>query len=195
VESLDWADSKGSIYRVVKQMVKKNRDVSGEGCIKDRSGKIVVEDAKIKEVWTEYYKKLLNEEFDWNRSALQNANAVSGPREMITSDEVRAAMAKMKAGKAAGPSGVVSEMLKASGEIGVVWVTDVCNAIVGEGKIPDDWRRSWIVNVHKGKGDALECASYRGITLLDQVMKVFERVLEGRIRNMQCWARYFSKVS
>jgi len=38
------------------------------------------------------------------------------------------------------------------------------------------------VCVYKGKGDALECGSYRGIKLLDHVMKVFERVLEERLR-------------
>ena len=36
--------------------------------------------------------------------------------------------------------------------------------------------------IQKGKGDALECGSYRGIKLLDQVMKVFERVIEVRLR-------------
>ena len=37
----------------------------------------------------------------------------------------------------------------------------------------------WL-SVYKGKGDALDCGSYRGIKLLDQAMKVFERVIEGR---------------
>ncbi len=48
--------------------------------------------------------------------------------------------------------------------------------------MPDDWRKSWIVNVYKGKGDAME--SYRGIKLLDQVMKILERVVEKRIRSI-----------
>ena len=39
------------------------------------------------------------------------------------------------------------------------------------------------IYVYKGKGDALECGSYRGIKLLDQVMKILERVLEKRIRD------------
>jgi Reverse transcriptase (RNA-dependent DNA polymerase) len=49
--------------------------------------------------------------------------------------------------------------------------------------IPADWKKSSFVNVHKGKGDALECGSYRGIKLLDQVMKNLERVIEVRVRN------------
>ena len=30
-----------------------------------------------------------------------------------------------------------------------------------------------MVNVYKGKGDALTCGSYRGIKLLEHAMKVF----------------------
>src|SRR5260221_512039 len=180
---LDDEDEKGHVFRVAKQMVRKNRDVVGGGCVKDRDGKIVVEEEKIKEVWRDYFEKLLNEEFDWNKNSLEPVNAVSGPEERISTNEVRAAIAKMKIGKAAGPSGVVAEMVKAAGEAGILWVTDVCNAIVKEGRIPVDWRKSWMVNVYKGKGDALECGSYRGIKLLDHVMKVFERVIERRVRN------------
>ena len=56
------------------------------------------------------------------------------------------------------------------------------NRIVLEGKVPDDWSRSWILNVYKGKGDSLECGSYRGIKLLEHALKVFERVVEKRVR-------------
>ena len=61
----------------------------------------------------------------------------------------------MKPNKATGPPGVVADMLKAAGEAGVVGVTDVCNSVVSQGKIPEDWCNSWMVNVYKGKGDAL----------------------------------------
>ena len=37
---------------------------------------------------------------------------------------------------------------------------------------------SWMVPVCKEKRDALECGSYRGVKLLDHVMKVLERVIE-----------------
>src|SRR5260221_3765 len=60
-ELLDDEDEKGHVFRVAKQMVRKNRDVVGGGCVKDRDGKIVVEEEKIKEVWRDYFEKLLNE--------------------------------------------------------------------------------------------------------------------------------------
>src|SRR2546425_12907440 len=73
-------------------------------------------------------------------------------------------------------------MLKAAGEAEVRWVTDICNEVVRSGVVSADWRRSWMVNVYKGKGNALESSSYRGIKLLDHVLKVLERVLEARLR-------------
>ena len=154
-----------------------------EGCGKDKEGKIVFDEVEIKEVWKEYFEKLLNEEFDWDRNSLPEAEPVSGPAEKISVVEVRAAIAKAKSGKAAGPSGVVSEMLKAAGEEGEKWVADLCNSIVREGCMPVEWNKSWMVNVYKGKGDALVCGSYRGIKLLDHVMKVLERVIENRVRS------------
>ena len=62
------------------------------------------------------------------------------------------------------------------------WMTALINNIVKEGCIPDDWRKSILVPVYKGKGDPLVCGSYIAIKLLEQPMKVLERVLERRIR-------------
>ena len=63
------------------------------------------------------------------------------------------AIGNMKQGKSAGPTGVVAEMLKAASETDTLWVTEVCNAVVKDGKVPEDWSRSWMVNIYKGKGD------------------------------------------
>ena len=41
----------------------------------------------------------------------------------------------------------ITEMLKAAGETGTLWMTDVCNAVVRDSKIPEDWSWSWMVNV------------------------------------------------
>ena len=41
-----------------------------------------------------------------------------------------------------------------------------------------------MISVYKSKGNALECGSFRGIKLLDQAMKVFERVIARKMRNL-----------
>ena len=41
--------------------------------------------------------------------------------------------------------------MKASGGFGTRWMTDLINNVVKEGCIPDDWRRSILVPVYKGK--------------------------------------------
>ena len=65
----------------------------------------------------------------------------------------------MKIGKTAGPTGVVIEM-KAAGGFGSRWMIDLINNIVKEGCIPDDWRKSILVPVYKGKGDPLVCVCH-----------------------------------
>ena len=182
-EELENENRKGNVFRVAKQLVRKNKDVVGAGYLKDNVGKIVVEEDKLlvgKSIMIGY----LMRSSAWDREGLTDVRPVCGPGEKISEEEVEAAISKMKLGKAGGPSGVVADMLKAAGDEGTRWMTELCNAVVRDGKIPKDWSRSWLVNVYKGKGDALACGSYRGIKLVEHAMKVLERVIERRVRNI-----------
>ena len=49
--------------------------------------------------------------------------------------------------------------------------------------MPKDWEESYIINLYKGKGDALVRGNYRGLKLLEHVMKVLERIVETQIRS------------
>ena len=57
----------------------------------------------------------------------------------------------MKNRKAAGPSGIMSEMINAAGEVGVDMITKLVNQIIVQGVIPTEWVLSTIVNCYKGK--------------------------------------------
>ena len=57
----------------------------------------------------------------------------------------------MKKGKAAGPTGIVSEMFMADEDCSVEWLTSLCSLIVVQGRIPDDWKSSILLPVFKGK--------------------------------------------
>ena len=97
----------------------------------------VVSDADgMKNIWMKYIEKLLNVDNDWDGEV--DCPEVMKPRCLISEDEVAAAIKGLKMGKAIGPTGVVSEMIKAAGGFGSMWMTDLINNIVKEGCIPDD---------------------------------------------------------
>ena len=111
----------------------------------------------------------MNEENE--RDHKLTAEVKEGPADYIRMDKVRAALKEMTRHKAPGLSGLVAEM-----------ILDLCNGIVKEGSIPEDWKSSVVLPIYKGKGDPMECGSYRGIRLLEHAMKVVERIFEHKIR-------------
>ncbi|XP_022040100.1 uncharacterized protein LOC110942633 [Helianthus annuus] len=100
----------------------------------------------------------------------------------ITHEEVRMALRKMGRGKAVGLDNILIEVWKCLGEEGVRWLTFLFNLIFKTGKMPDQWRSSVVVPLYKNKGDVQCCGSYRGIKLLSHTIKLWERIIETRIR-------------
>jgi len=72
-------------------------------------------------------------------------------------------------------------MFMADEDCNVEWLTFLCNLIVAQGRIPDDWKSSILLPVFKRKGDPMECGSYRALKLLEHAIKLIERVFERRI--------------
>ena len=117
----------------------------------------------------------MNTEFAWDRNSLSQTDTVRDAPHSIDKD------IKMKNGKPAGPSAVVSEMVKTTGEAGVDMITDLANQII-VGVIPVEWELSTIVNCYKGKENSLERENYRKLKLTDQILKIAERIIEELIQ-------------
>ena len=95
---------------------------------------------------------------------------------------VKKAISKMKSGKAAGPSGVVVEVIREAGDAGATMIRDLAITIIRDGKVLADWEQNFISCLYKGKGDALDRGNYRGMKLTEQAMKVIERIADSLIR-------------
>ena len=50
--------------------------------------------------------------------------------------------------------------------------------------MPDEWRKSILVSIYKNKRDVQNCNNYRGIELMCHIMKVWEKVIERRFRDI-----------
>ncbi|KAJ7957409.1 Retrovirus-related Pol polyprotein LINE-1 [Quillaja saponaria] len=101
----------------------------------------------------------------------------------IRAQEVKEAMHKMKNGKALGPDDIPIEVWRCLGDIGVTWLTNLFNKILVTKKMSDEWRKSTLIPIYKNKGDIQSCSNYRGIKLISHTMKLWERVIERRLRN------------
>jgi len=94
-------------------------------------------------LWKEYEKN------EWDHCI--SAGVKERPADCIRINEVAAALKKLQRHKGPGLSGLVTSNDTNHRDIGTQWILDLCNGIV-KGCIPED----------KGKGDPVECGSYRG---------------------------------
>ena len=157
------------------------KGVAGGIYIKDENENILVEGQDIRERWRKYFEELLNEE---NPYQVDEEEKVEGPVEDISEEEIKRALKKMKKGKAPGPSGMTSDILKEVGEIGTEEVAKVFRNIQEREEMPEEWADSFTIPIYKGKGDALSCGKYRGVRLLEHGMKLWEKMLEERLRRI-----------
>ena len=75
------------------------------------------------------------------------------------------AISKINKGKAADPSDIEMEMIKAAGDIGATIIHHLTAPIIHDGKVPAYWEQSFIVCLYKGKGAALDRGNYSGLKL------------------------------
>lgn len=127
--------------------------------------------------WIRHFKELLSRQC---RLPSVEAGDDSDWR-MFEEEEVREALMGKPNKKAPGPDGITYEHLKAAPEEVVPTLTRLFNECAKTGKIPEMWKRSTIVPLYKGKGDATDPNNYRGITLACNAYKVLTRLVANRL--------------
>ena len=180
-EHLDTKQGEKDVYKLAKQKDKESKDVQQVRNIKDEDGRVLTSEEEILDRWKGYFEKLLNEENPRQPRSGSPKKNVKGVSE-ISRDEVRRSMQSMKNGKALGPDDIPVEVWKCLGEPAVEFLASLFNRILGGEPMPDKWRESTIVPIFKNKGDAQQCGSYRGIKLTSHTLKIWERVIEARMR-------------
>ena len=98
----------------------------------------------------------------------------------VIKNEILAAIAEMKDGKAVGVDEIPAEMLKSFGEKALQEICDICQQMYDEGKWPDDFTRTVMIPLPK-KNNAIKCSDFRTISLICHASKIMLRVLTRRI--------------
>ena len=79
---------------------------------------------------------------------------------------------------------IIGEIIKGGGDRVMDSIWRQWNMAFESGVVPKDWRSSVIVSLYKCKGERTECKSYRGISLLSVVGKIYARILVDRVRTV-----------
>ncbi|KAK3564418.1 hypothetical protein QTP86_018806 [Hemibagrus guttatus] len=180
---LDTREGERDLYRLARQRDRDGKDVQQVRVIKDRDGRVLASEESVQRRWKEYFEELINEENE-REKRVEGVNSVEQKVDKIRKDEVRKALKRMKSGKAVGPDDIPVEVWKCLGEEAVDFLTSLFNRVLENEKMPEEWRRSVLVPIFKNKGDVQSCSNYRGIKLMSHTMKLWERVVEARLRKV-----------
>ncbi|KAK3557977.1 hypothetical protein QTP86_005634 [Hemibagrus guttatus] len=180
---LNTREGEKDLYRLARQRDRDGKDVQQVRVIKDRDGRVLTSEESVQRRWKEYFEELMNEENE-REKRVEGVNSVEQEVDKIRKDEVRKALKRMKSGKAVGPDDIPVEVWKCLGEAAVEFLASLINRVLESERMPEEWRRSVLVPIFKNKGDVQSCSNYRGIKLMSHTMKLWERVVEARLRNV-----------
>lgn len=121
--------------------------------IEDESGILKSDLKEVAEVWKSYCQNL----YSGNASQDDTGDSYTNSKELyILKEEIRTAVIKLKNNKAAGPDGITTEILQATGGVGIDMLHQLYNKIWHTRRWPKDWTRCSVLTIHK-KGSITKC--------------------------------------
>ena len=170
--------------------------------IKDKNGNLVISSKEKLKVWHDHFKKLASDPSGislsldyWSESAeneflISSRNDEWDINQDISIDEIKFAILSTPNYKASGPDGIPIEFFKAvvpkgenseSSSPGINCLHLLFNRI-WNGDFPESWNEASIVSIPK-KGDLTDCDNYRGISLINNGIKLISKIIAKRISN------------
>jgi hypothetical protein len=110
----------------------------------------------------------------------------------ITWEEVHAAIRRLPNNKNPGPDHIPGEILRVAGLGFEVALTQLFNAIWKSGVWPTRWQIATLIPLYKKNGDMCDPSNYRMLAMMNTLPKVFEKILDNRLRT---WAERVGTLS
>jgi len=168
-----------------------NKSTIRNVAVNDKNGELLTEIDEVKNRWKEYIEDLYNKSKKPKIGdfCLEDEGQVDcddrGPG--LLTEEIYAAIAEMKNGKAAGVDDIPAEFLKLLEGKTMQKLVDLCKEIYEKGIWPEDFTRIVMIPIPK-KTNATECADYRTISIISHaskiVLKILTKRLESKVKSM-----------
>ena len=178
---LDWKQTKVR-RNCTGRETEQGKDVQHVRIMKDENGYVMISSEAMLKIWKEYFEKLMNEEND-REPKTEEAEVVNKEVDCVSREELKNALRRVKQVKVVGLDELPVEVWKCMGETGIEFLTRLLNKLLMGERMPEEWRRSVLIPIYKNKGDAQCRGNYRGIKLMSDIMKIWERIIEARLRD------------
>ena len=149
-------------------------DVVGGRCMGGNDGTFYLDEKERAKLWKAHMSKIMNEENELDQIA--DADVLDGPIERVMRDEIMEEFKYVTIGKVPVPTEVYTEMILASGDVGITVLIELYHRILDRKGLPDDWSTSVVIPIFKGKGHIMKCGMHRGVRLLEDAMKIVEKI-------------------
>jgi hypothetical protein len=103
---------------------------------------------------------------------------------MIQEFDIKDALKKMKGCKAIDLNRITIEVWRSLRGVMIFLLTKLFNLIFRSKKMSDEWRRIILIPIFKNKWGVQSCTNYRGIKLMSHTMKLWEMIIEHRLRGV-----------
>ena len=149
------------------------------GIVKDEKGDLVADSHSIMARWRNCFSQILNVHgvSDVRQAEINTAEPLVPDPSAL---EVELAIEKLKSHKLPGVVQIPAELIKAGVRTIRSAIHKLIIAIWNKEELPEEWKESAIVPVHK-KGDKTKCNNYRGISLLPTTYKILSNILLSRL--------------
>ncbi|CAH2088198.1 unnamed protein product [Euphydryas editha] len=129
-----------------------------------------------------YSNELLNT-FTTPFSEINSLHTNTSETTIIKERDVWENIKKLKRERSPGPDGLRNEVLIEGAKLLTGPLTRIFNSVLRTGIIPEQWLKSDITLLYK-KGDPLDIANYRPISLLSSVYKLFTSIIHSKINSI-----------
>ncbi|KAL4125774.1 hypothetical protein QTP88_010014 [Uroleucon formosanum] len=178
----------GSLWRKTKNIIKLKELIPP---IKLPNNKLTISDLEKSNTFAEYFYEVfkpnnINPPINQNKinQSLNSALPTTTPPKHFTPNEIKYTISKLKNGKAPGHDPIANKILKKLTNKTILNITHIFNAMLRLSYFPPLWKISTIILVHKPGKPKNTTSSYRPISLLPSLGKLFEKLLLKRLQNI-----------
>ncbi|KAL4098480.1 hypothetical protein QTP88_023085 [Uroleucon formosanum] len=120
----------------------------------------------------------------WVEDVLRSSNfSVQNSINFVTPGEIKTIIKRLPNKKSPGHDNITNFMYKKLPNKAITFMTSLFNSLLRLGHFPENWKKAIIILIKKPGKDKTDPDSYRPISLLTSLSKIFEKVILSRLQN------------